>query len=52
MTQYSERAYKLASDNTKYNSDGKAVMLENDEWCDEKEWDAVFEQLKKEQKNP
>lgn len=51
MTQYSERAYKLASDNTKYNSDGKAVMLENDEWCDEKEWDAVFEQLKKGQKN-
>lgn len=47
MTQYSGRAYKLASDNTKYNSDGKAVMLENDE----KEWDAVFEQLKKEQKN-
>lgn len=51
MTQYSERAYKLASDNTKYNSDGKAVMLENDEWCDEKEWDAVIEQLKKKQKN-
>lgn len=52
MTQYSERAYKLASDNTKYNSEGKAIIQENDEWRDEKEWDAVFEQSQKEQKNP
>ena len=51
MTQYSKRAYKLASDNTKYNSDGKAVILENDEWRDEKEWDAMFEQLQKNQEN-
>ena len=49
MTQYSKRAYKLASDNTKYNSDGKAVILDNDEWRDEKEWDAMFEQLQKDQ---
>lgn len=52
MTQYSEKSYKMASDNTKYNADGKAVILENDEWRDEKEWDEVFGQLKKEQKNP
>ncbi|MFR0742798.1 MAG: hypothetical protein ACLSHE_13410 [Roseburia sp.] len=39
------------SDNTKYNSDGKAVILENDEWRDEKEWDEVFAQMQKEQKN-
>ena len=39
MTQYSEKSYKMASDNTKYNADGKAVILENDEWRDEKEWD-------------
>lgn len=51
MIQYSEKAYKLASDNMKYNADGKAVILENDEWRDEKEWDEVFEQLQKEQKN-
>ena len=37
MTQYSEKSYKMASDNTKYNADGKAVILENDEWRDEKE---------------
>lgn len=43
MTQYSEKAYKMASDNTKYNADGKAVISENDEWRDEKEWDEVFE---------
>jgi len=51
VIQYSEKAYKLASDNMKYNADGKAVILENDEWRDEKEWDEVFEQLQKEQKN-
>ena len=37
MTQYSEKSYKMASDNTKYNAAGKAVILENDEWRDEKE---------------
>lgn len=47
MTQYSEKSYKMASDNTKYNAAGKAVILENDEWRDEKEWDAMFEQLQK-----
>ena len=52
MTQYSEKSYKMASDNTKYNADGKAVILENDEWRDETEWDEVFGQLQKEQKNP
>ena len=31
MTQYSEKSYKMASDNTKYNAAGKAVILENDE---------------------
>ena len=52
MTQYSDKSYKMASDNTKYNAAGKAVILENDEWRDEKEWDEVFGQLQKEQKNP
>ena len=52
MTQYSEKSYKMASDNTKYNAAGKAVILENDEWRDEKEWDEVFGQLQKEQKKP
>lgn len=52
MTQYSEKSYKMASDNTKYNADGKAVILENDEWRDEKEWDEVFELMQNEQKNP
>ena len=28
MTQYSEKSYKMASDNTKYNAAGKAVILE------------------------
>lgn len=52
MNQYSEKSYKWASDNTKYNADGKAVILENDEWHDEKEWDKVFEQMQRKQQNP
>ena len=48
MIQYGEKAYKLALDNTKYNSDGEVVILENDEWRDEKEWDEIFEQLQEE----
>lgn len=52
MTQYSDKSYKMASDNTKYNADGKAVILENDEWRDEKEWDEVFGLMQNEQKNP
>lgn len=52
MTQYSEKSYKMASDNTKYNDAGKAVILENDEWRDEKEWDEVFEQMQKDRQNP
>ena len=52
MNQYSEKSYKWASDNTKYNADGKAVILENDEWHDEKEWDEVFEQMQRKQQNP
>ena len=51
MTQYSEKSYTMASDNTKYNYDGKAVISENDEWRDEKEWDEVFEQMQKERQN-
>lgn len=51
MTQYSEKVYKLASDNTKYDADRNAVILENDEWRDEKEWDKVFEQMQKKRQN-
>ena len=51
MTQYSEKSCKMASDNTKYNAAGKAVISENDEWRDEKEWDEVFEQMQKERQN-
>ena len=52
MTQYSEISYRMASGNTKYNAAGKAVISENDEWRDEKEWDEVFELMQNEQKNP
>lgn len=48
---YNEREYTLALENTKYNSDGKAVIALNDEWREEKEWDAVYNQMQMEQKN-
>lgn len=51
MDQYGDKAYKMAAGNTKYNSDGKAVIEKNDEWREEKEWDAMFNQIQMEQKN-
>ena len=40
----------MAIHNTKYNSDGKAIIERNDEWREEKEWDMVYEELETEQK--
>ena len=45
---YGVKAYKLAMENTKYNSEGKAVISFDDEWVEDTEWDDVFEQMKKE----
>ncbi len=45
---YNKKAYQLAMNNTKYNSEGKAVISKDDEWADENEWDDMFEQMKKE----
>ena len=41
------KAYQLASENTKYNTEGKAVVAQEDEWREETEWEGVFKQLKK-----
>lgn len=48
INEYDDKVYKLASENTKYNSVGTTVREKNDEWRNEKEWDDVFEQLQKE----
>ena len=45
---YDKKAYQFAMENTKYNSEGKAVIEEDDEWREETEWDDMFEQMKKE----
>lgn len=45
---YNKKTYRLAMENTKYNSDGKAVVSKDDEWRDESEWDDIYEQMKKE----
>lgn len=43
---YGLEAYKLASENTKYDEAGRAVLAEDDESVDESEWDVIFEQMK------
>lgn len=48
---YSRKAYQLAMNNTKYNSEGKAVVELDDEWRDETEWDDMYEQMKNERKS-
>lgn len=45
---YNTKAYQHAMNNTKYNSDGKAVISKDDEWVDETEWENMFNQMKKE----
>ena len=45
---YDKKAYQLAMNNTKYNSEGKAVISKDDEWASEHEWNDMFEQMKKE----
>jgi len=45
---YNNKAYKIAMENTNYNSEGKAVISSDDEWVKETEWDDMFEQMKKE----
>lgn len=42
------KAYQLALENTKYNTEGKAVVEQGDEWREETEWEGMFKQLKNE----
>lgn len=44
---YGLEAYKLAMENTKYVSDGRAAISKDDEWVNETEWDDLFNQLNK-----
>lgn len=44
---YNNKAYKMAMENTKYNTEGKAVISSDDEWIEETEWDDMFKQMKK-----
>ncbi len=45
---YGAKAYHLAMKNTKYNTEGKAIISADDEWANESEWDDMFQQIKKE----
>ena len=50
MENYNKKAYQLATENTKYNSDGKAVVSKDDEWRDELEWDDMYQKYLEENK--
>ena len=43
---YGAKAYKLAMQNTKYNSEGKATISKDDDWANETERDNIFAQMK------
>lgn len=43
---YSEKAYELAKKNTKYNEAGRAVISNDDEWCNETEWEKLYDDIK------
>lgn len=49
LTQYletnRERAYSLATSNTKHDKHGHPVISKDDEWIDESEWDDLFDTL-------
>lgn len=40
-----EKAYSFATQNTKYNAQGRPIISKSDEWTNETEWDDLFEQL-------
>lgn len=42
-----EKAYRLAKENTVYNSEGKATISKNDPWIDEHEWDELYKDVTK-----
>lgn len=42
-----ELLYKIAKSNTVINQSGLTVILQDDPWLDEKEWDEMYEDLKK-----
>lgn len=45
---YHINSYSQAMQNTKYNSEGKAVIEKDDDWRNETEWDSIYEQMKME----
>lgn len=48
---YNMKAYKIATENTKYNEKGKAIIAKDDDWKEETEWDEIFKEMKKERQN-
>lgn len=46
-----DRLYEIARKNTKYNSQGHAVISKDDEWIEETEWDEMFNKEVKKDEN-
>lgn len=42
-----EKEYQLATNNIKYDSEGRAVISPDDEWRTEEEWDELYKELQK-----
>lgn len=48
---YGMKAYRLALNNTRYNTEGKPVVEQGDEWREETEWEEMFKEMKKERES-
>ena len=42
MEKHGDKLYAKAKKNTKYNTQGYAVISKDDEWVEETEWDEVY----------
>jgi hypothetical protein len=47
VTKNKDIIYKIAKSNTVINESGLSVIPKDDPWLDEKEWDEMYEDLKK-----
>lgn len=46
-----KKAYSFATANTSYNAEGRPIILKDDEWINESEWDDLFDLVKNTKKS-
>ena len=47
IEQNKDKIYEIAKRNTKYNSEGKAVISTDDEWFNDDAWDELYKDITK-----